>query len=152
MMNRGNRLRRAALVLALVVLAAVVTGVAASAATTTIPKQMARRWQRDISVEQGQTRMVVSRRGRVEIDQICSSYAPATCTSYDGHAEFSHVTAHRLRISGIPSCSGTGTYRWTSTLSDGFGFSRVPHLRLTKIHDACKARVNLFAHNDWWRY
>jgi hypothetical protein len=39
-MKRGNRLYRAALVLALLVLAATVTGVAASATTTAIPKQL----------------------------------------------------------------------------------------------------------------
>src|SRR5262249_31605578 len=39
-MKRGNRLRRAALLLALLVLAATVTGVAESAANTVIPKPL----------------------------------------------------------------------------------------------------------------
>jgi hypothetical protein len=67
---------------------------------------------------------------------------------------FSHVvTANkhqgRLTISGPRSCSGTGTYGWT-ILKPGGGLSNHPGwgLRLTKIHDACKARVNLFAY-DW---
>jgi len=39
-MKQGNRLRRAALVLAPLVLAAAVTGVAASAAKTPVPRQL----------------------------------------------------------------------------------------------------------------
>jgi len=150
-MKRGNRLRRATPVLALLLLAATVTGVAESATKTANPKLLTGRWNQ---WDHGKsTVMVVSRPGRVEIDQSCSASltTPATCTSYDDHAEFSHVTAHRLRISGIPSCSGTGRYRWTITLARTWVGSRDYAFRLTKIHDPCKARVNLFAHNDWWR-
>jgi hypothetical protein len=45
-MNRRNRLSRAALVLALLVLAGIVTGVAESATKTAIPKQLTGRWGR----------------------------------------------------------------------------------------------------------
>ena len=153
-MKRRNRLRRTALLLALLVLAAIVTGVAASATKTVVPKQMAWRWNVSIP-NQGSgaaLKMLVSRRGRVEIDRLCSAYGPPTCTPYVDYAEFSHVTTHRLSISGIPSCSGTGRYRWTIMLGYiGMG-GRAYTFRFTKIHDACQARVNLFAHNDWWRY
>jgi hypothetical protein len=45
-MNRRNRVGRAALVLVLLVLAAIVTGVAESAVKTAIPKQLTGRWSR----------------------------------------------------------------------------------------------------------
>ena len=66
-------------------------------------------------------------------------------------ARFSRVTAHkhggvewvgRLSISGIRSCSGTGTYRWKIWNEGSFG--RGYQLAFTKIHDACKLRVNLW--------
>jgi hypothetical protein len=80
--------------------------------------------------------IVVGPRGRVNV--------------WDGnflsfHAKFSRVTAHRLSISGISPCSGTGAYRWTIAQETLGG----PRLNLTKIHDACKARVGLFAAFDW---
>jgi hypothetical protein len=136
-MNRRNRLRRAALVLALLVLAAIVTGVAASAATTVIPKQLTGSWGRGADPE-----MAVSPRGKVEI--------------YDFgvyHARFSRVTKHRLSISvetlpGGPlpaSCSGTGTYRWTIANHGDVLHEPGHQLKLTKIHDACERRVGQFA-------
>jgi hypothetical protein len=144
MMNRRNRLRRGTLVLALLVLAAIVTGVAASATKTVLPKQLSGAWGRG-----GDTygRMIVSPRGRVEIDQVCGTSSSSTCRGYHGHAKFSHVTAHRLTISYVPgltvsdepSCNGTGTYRWKFTNIQGAS----DKLKLTKIHDACKARVHL---------
>src|SRR5215471_3415151 len=76
-MNRRNRLRRAALVLALLVLAAIVTGVAASATTTAIPEKLTGKWERNHGM-----RMVVSPRGAVEIDPVFAM---------DVHAELSHV-------------------------------------------------------------
>src|SRR5262249_26839347 len=130
MTNRRNRLRRAALVLALLVLAVIVTGVAASATNTVIPKRLTGSWGR-----QNAWWMVVSTEGKVKID------AGAVY-----HAKFSRVTAHRLTVSGVPSCSGTGTYRWTIT-KDMFSGSDL--LKLTKIHDACKPRVNMFTHQSW---
>ena len=108
-----------------------------SAAKTVIPKQLTGSWGRGADPE-----MVVSPRGRVEI--------------YDFgvyHARFSRVTKHRLSISvetlpGPPlpaSCSGTGTYRWT-TLNLGDVIGEPGHeLTLTKIHDACKDRVGQLA-------
>jgi len=111
-------------VLALTLAAAIVTGVAQSAATTVIPKQLSGRWGR----EHQTVLMVVSPRGKVDID---STY----------HARFSHVTAHRLTVSGIPSCDRTGTYRWKFTNIQGAS----DHLKLKKIHDACGVRVGLFA-------
>ena len=111
-MNRRNRVRRAALVLALLVLAAIVTGVAESAAKTAIPKQLTGRWGR----EKQTMLMVVSSRGKVDWND-----------TY--HAELSHVTAHRLTLSYVPgltvsnepSCNRTSTtcfragetQRWT---------------------------------------
>ena len=120
-MKPGTRLRRAGLVLALLVLAAMVTGVAESAATTVVPKQLTGRWGR------GGVLMAVSSRGKVEIDVY--------------HAKFSRVTAHRLTVSGVPTCSGTGTYRWKFTNIQGAS----DKLKLKKIHDACRVRVGLFA-------
>jgi hypothetical protein len=130
--NRRYRLLRAALVLALLVLAAIVTGVASSAATTVIPKQLSGRWGR----EHQTVLMVVSSGGKVEIND-----------TY--HTTFSRVTAHRLTISyvpsltvsDVPSCNRTGTYRWKFTNHQHSS----DKLTLTKIHDACKARVHLFA-------
>ena len=145
-MKRGNRLRRAGPVLALLVLAAVVTGVAASATKTVLPKQLSGAWGRG-----GDTygRMIVSPRGRVEIDQVCGTSSSSTCRGYHGHAKFSHVTAHRLTISYVPgltvsdepSCNRTGTYRWKFTNIQGAS----DKLKLTKIHDECRVRVGLFA-------
>ena len=123
-MKRGNRLRPAGLLLALLVLAAIVTGVAASAATTVIPLQLTGNWIRDNGVSMG-----VSRRGKVEI----ASY----------RAKFSRVTAHRLTVSGVPSCSGRGTYRWKFTNHQHAS----DQLKLTKIHDSCKVRVGLLPGN-----
>jgi hypothetical protein len=136
-MNRRNRLRRAGLVLALLLLPATVTGVAASATKTVIPKQLTGRWERD----NGRVIVVAGGKVVVKVDAFTNG----------AQARFSHVKAHRLSISGLWSCSGAGTYRWTITqgvlpgsLSHGYV------LRLTKIHDACKARVRLFAHS-WGR-
>jgi len=65
------------------------------------------------------------------------------------HARFSRVTAHRLNISGLaPPCSGTRTYRWAIT--KGMPGSGHAQLKLTKIHDACKSRFDLFA--GTWRF
>jgi hypothetical protein len=123
-MNRGNGLRRAALVLALLVLAATVTGAATSAPKTAIPKKLTGRWR---GGGMG-VLMVVSPQGKV--------------TVIDFVARFSHVTAHRLTVSGVPLCSGKkGTYHWK--VASG-------HLKLEKIHDACKAEVGLFA-GTWSR-
>jgi len=116
---------RAALVLALLVLAAIVTGVAASATNTAIPKQLKGKWRRN-----GDVMTVHSKDGSVVFDT--------------ASARFSHVTAHRLTISGPtsisgPVCSGTGTYRWDVIGEPGH------ELKLTKIHDECKDRVRQFA-------
>ena len=124
-MNRRNRLRRAALVLALLVLAAIVTGVAASAKKTVVPKQMTGHWRRN-----GWSMHVWSW-GEVPLWLQGREV-------YD--AEISRVTAHRLTIGGPRydgGCPGTtGRYRWKVASHQ---------LKLTKIHDACKARVNEFA-------
>jgi hypothetical protein len=121
MMIRSNRLRRAALLLALLVLAGIVTGVAASATNTAIPKQMTGRWGRH-----GWAMRVYSS-GEVLFERGLD----------DGEAEFSRVTAHqhhgRLSIGGILSCSGPGIYRWAVANHQ---------LKFIKIHDACKARVS----------
>jgi len=61
-----------------------------------------------------------------------------------GSARFSRVTADRLSISGVRSCSGTGRYRWT--LKKGMG----EILTFSKIHDACHRRVGLFDGGDNW--
>ena len=141
---------------ALVVAAATVTGVATAGHTSarqgqagytgTIPKQLSGAWGRG-----GDTygRMIVSPRGRVEIDQVCGTSSSSTCRGYHGHAKFSHVTAHRLTISYVPgltvsdepSCNRTGTYRWKFTNIQGAS----DKLKLTKIHDECRVRVGLFA-------
>jgi hypothetical protein len=133
-MKRENRLRRAALVLALLVLAAIVTGVAWPAETTVIPRQLTGSWQRENMV----LTMVVSPQGKISIHEL-GVY----------HARFSHVTTHRLSISGY-SCSGTGTYRWT-ILNHGDVIGEPGHeLTLKKIHDACKGRIDLFARR-WFK-
>jgi len=132
-MNRRNRLRRAALLLALLVLAAIVTGVAASATTTVIRTRLTGSWGR----QNNPWWMIVSTRGKVKIT------ADAVY-----HAKFSRVTAHRLTVTGIPSCSGTGTYRWAITKDL---FSGGDLLKLKKIHDACKPRVNLLTDGSWGR-
>jgi hypothetical protein len=134
MMNRRNRLRRAALVLALLMLGAIVTGVADSATNTVIPKQLTGKRESGNG-----TAMVVGPRGKVNF-----SKAPGTSKAGWYHAQFSHVTAHRLIISGPRSCSGTGTYRW-GIKADWAGW-----LEFTKIHDACKMRVNLLTSDDHW--
>jgi len=128
MMNRRNRLRRATLVLALVVLAAIVTGVAESATTTAIPKEMTGKWGG----------MVVGRQGKVTIHE-----------GHWYHLKILHVTAYAgqrgwLSISGIPSCSGkgsgTGTYGW---FIGGHLEGRGSWLNFKPVQDACKQRVNL---------
>ena len=126
-MKQRNRLPRAALVLALLMLAATVTGVAASATKTAIPAKLTGKWKRGDGVQ-----MIVSRRGTVEID-------PGRFLA-DGQAKFSHVTAHRLSIGLRSNCAGTGTYSWN--LARG-------QLKLTKIQDACPTRVGRFA--GTWR-
>jgi hypothetical protein len=115
-------------------LPAIVTGVAASATTTAIPKQMTGKWNRGNG-----TVMVVGPRGKV-------NFSKAADTSKAGwyHTKFSHVTAHRLTISGPRSCSGTGTYRWGIAIHHGsLGYGPSYRLPLKKIHDACKLRVYL---------
>jgi hypothetical protein len=138
MTNSRNRLRRAALLLALLVLAAIVTGVAASAATTVIPKQLTGTWSR--LGPPGADQITVSPRGKV---------TTPLGTLYD---TFSRVTAHRLSISGPASgagrgpCSGTGRYRWkVAKIPYGDIYKPGHQLTLTKIHDACKPRVGLFS-------
>ena len=127
MMNRRNRLRRAALLLALLVLVANVTGVAASATKTLVPKQLSGFWRRS------GWQMGVRSSGKVYIFR-----------GMDGRTtRFSHVTAHRLTANagGAPwSCSGTGTYRWKVANRK---------LTLTKIRDTCEPRVGLLA--GTWR-
>ena len=139
-MKRGNRMRRAGLGLALLVLAAMVTGVAASATTTVMPKQMTHRWYRGDGEH-----MVVGRWGNVKISKAMINKAGWF------HTKFSHVTAHRLSISGPRACSrtGSGTYRWGisykhDALGSGYGYTFV----LKKIHDACKLRVSLMIETD----
>jgi hypothetical protein len=136
-MNTRKRLRRAALVLALLVLAAIVTGVAASATTTVMPKQLTGKW----GIPDTQQVMVVGPRGKVNI----SKAAPWHKAGWY-HTKFSRVTAHkhhgRLSISGPRSCSGTGTYSWK--ISHEGGLSNSYQLAFTKIHDPCKLRVNLW--------
>jgi hypothetical protein len=131
MTNRRNQLRRAGLLLALLVVAASVTGVAASATKTVVLKQLQGSWGRN-----GWAMRVYS-----------SGYAEVWLRGADdGNALFSHVTAHRLTIGETTvlssSCSGpTGTYRWTITHRPPL---RQAQLKLKKIHDACKPRGNLF--------
>ena len=129
-MKQGNRLRRAALVLALLVLAATVTGVAASATTTAVPKWLIGKWESGNG-----TLMVVGPRGKVNFSKTAINKAGWW------HARFSHVTAHRLSIRGPRSCSGTGTYTWT--------FSGMGPTTFHKIHDACKLRVGVLLHDNW---
>ena len=124
-MNGRKRLRRAALLLALLVLAAIVTGVAESAATTVVPKQLTGKWRRGGAV--------------MDIDPLGLGGIERGLGGFD--LVFERVAAHRLAISGAPSCSGTGTYRWTVANRK---------LKLTKIHDACKSRVGWLA-GTWSR-
>jgi hypothetical protein len=138
MLPRRNRLCRAALVLPLLVLAAIVTGVAPSATTPVLPKRLTGTWTKQTGFP---LTMVVSPRGKVEIPGFQVE-----------HAKFSHVTAHRLTISGLPSCSGTGTYRWTRSRTPWLPQDGPPdQLKFKKIHDACKLRVNLFTDDTWAR-
>jgi len=128
--------KRFVLILALTLAAAIVTGVAESAPTTAVPEKMTGRWERGDGVV-----MVVGPHGKVNISKAMINKAGWY------HAKFSHVTAHRLSISGPRSCSGTGTYRWgiihrTNTLQGGYVF------KLTKIHDACRLRVGLMIETD----
>jgi hypothetical protein len=135
---------KTALVLALFVLAAIVTGVAESATKTAIPKQLTGDWRRNDGKG-----LVVGSRGKVKVISDPGNLAEAAVYV---NAKFLHVTAHRLSISGLPSCSGTGTYRWTIRIGHLPGsLNRGYILRLTKIHDACKARVGRFAADIWWR-
>ena len=86
------------------------------------------------------TLIVVRPRGRVVI-------ASDKLRGGINYAEFSHVTAHRLTISFMPgqdvsefpSCTQTGTYHWKT--------KGTWPLKLLKIHDACKPRVDVFAGN-----
>jgi hypothetical protein len=138
MANRRNWLRRAALVLALLVPAAIVTGVAESAGRTAPPTPLTGRWARP---NWGGDLLFVRPRGKVEVRANGWYFA-----------RIKRGAAHRLRISGIRSCSGTGTYRWGITyhgdaLSSHYGYE----LSFKKIHDACKLRVNLLAAHAWWR-
>jgi hypothetical protein len=138
MLTRRSRLRRVALVLALIVLAAIVTGIAASATSTVVPNQLTGkygltgRW----ALLYGGTVMVVGPRGNVTIHRGRWWY----------HAKFLRVTEHglapqgRMSISGGPrSCSGTGTYAW----AQWYGLTPGQFLHFTTIHDACKPRVDL---------
>jgi len=115
-MNRRNRLRRAALVLALVMLAAIVTGVAASATKTAIPKQLTGTWSGP------GTLLTIRSNGKGGFAQGLGA----------GDMEFSRVAAHRLAIRGGACWSATGIYHWKVANRK---------LTLTKIHDACKSRV-----------
>ena len=144
-MNNSRLAIVAALVLALLVLTATVTGVVESAKRTAIPKQLTGSW----SDTTGAGGFSVSPSGKVEVDDWHAYYA-----------RFSRVTKHRLSISsttsqGPPygvlwSCYGTGTYRWT-VLNHGDVIGEPGHqLKLTKIHDPCKDRVDRFA-GTWWR-
>jgi len=139
-MNRRHRLRRAAPVLALLMVAAIVTGVAASAANTVVPNELTGRW----ALHNG-TVMVVGPRGKVNIHH-----------ERWYHARFLRVTEHglhgRLSISGGPrSCSGTGTYGWKTW----YGLSGGSFLHFTTIRDECKPRVDLLG-SHWrtlaWRH
>ena len=123
-MNRGNGPRRAALILALLALAAVVSGASALGATTQLPKQLTGKW-------------------RGGGDGVLMTVLPSgEARVFDFMARFSHVSAHRLTISGVPLCSGkTGRYHW-----------KVAGRKLTfkKIHDTCKEEVDLFT-GTWSR-
>ena len=136
----GVSRKRFVLVLALTLAAAIVTGVAQSAATTAVPKLLTGKWE---GPPHGPEQMVIGPRGKVEI-RAGRWY----------HARFSRVTAHkhggvervgRLSISGIRSCSGTGTYRWTITSPGSLSGGHPHFLKFTEIHDPCKPRVNLLA-------
>jgi hypothetical protein len=121
-------MRRAALFLALLVLAATVTGVAQSAAMTAVPKQLTGKWTRN------GWGMTIYSSGLGGIGRGLSG----------GDVEFSRVTAHRLTFGGGPvsaSCSGNGRYRWKVAGH---------RLKLKKINDACKPRVHVLA-GIWWR-
>ena len=132
-------------VLALLVLAAIVTGVAASATTTAVPRLLTGKWNRG----DGFVVMVVGPRGKVNVSK--GAFAAGDNAGWY-HLKFSHITEHRfaplgrLTISGIRSCSGTGTYRWT--VKGGF----VIRLTFKVIHDACKQRVTLFADPNPWAW
>jgi hypothetical protein len=123
-------------------LAAIVTGVAASATKPAIPEKLTGKWDR-FNWDGGV--MIVGRRGKVNITNARSNHYRWY------HTKFSqvNVAAHRLTISGPRSCSGTGTYGWTIYRGPALSNMQGWRLKLTKIHDACKARVNLFAHNNW---
>jgi hypothetical protein len=129
--------KRFVLVLAVTLAAAIVTGVAASATKTVVPKQLTGVWCRGCGF--GGEGMLVGPGGKVRFGGIVPR-------GY--HATFSRVTAHRLSISGIRPCSGTGRYRWAITnrpVEQGDD-----RLKFTKIHDACKPRVQFFA-ASWTR-
>jgi hypothetical protein len=107
-------------------------------------EQLTGRWQRGDGAL-----MFLGPRGKVK-------FGPGGWSHKAGwyHAKFSHITAHkqhgRLSISGPQSCSGTGTYRWTITPTHGLDGTG---LHFTKIHDACKHRVNLLIEtDDGWGY
>jgi hypothetical protein len=123
-MNNRSPLRRAALVLALLVLEAIVTGVAASATTSGVHKQLTGHWRRGGAV------MDIDPLGLGGIGRGRERFGLV----------FEPLGSHRLGISGAPSCSGTGIYRW-----------RVANrkLKLTTIHDVCKSRVGWLA--GTWR-
>jgi len=143
MIYRRNRLRRASLVLALLVLATIVTGVAESATTTPVPKQLTGKWGL-----QDQVVMVVGPQGKVNISKAAPWNKPGWY-----HTKFSRVTAHehhgRLSISGPRSCPGTGGYSWKIS-HEHEGFRHGYQLAFTKIHDACKLRINLVIGADNW--
>ena len=138
-------MRRVVLVLALLVLAAIITGVAASATKTAIPQHLIGTWRIINGGPSGV--MVVGPRGNVNRSKGDTSKAGWY------HTKFSHVTAHRLSISGPRSCAGTGTYRWGISRHVSLGASGY-RLTFRKIHDACKLRVNLFtlpSGDEWGR-
>ena len=126
-------------VLVLLVLAATVTGVAESAAKTLPPTPLTGRWARP---NWGGDLLFVRPRGKVEVRANGWYFA-----------RIKRGAAHQLRIGGIRSCSGTGTYRWGITnhgyegLSSRYGYE----LAFKKIHDSCKLRVDLLATHSWWR-
>jgi len=121
-------------VLVLLVLAATVTGVAESAAKTLPPTPLTGRWARPWGRP-----AVRQTRGKVEVRANGWYFA-----------RIKRGAAHQLRIGGIRSCSGTGTYRWGITdhgyegLSSRYGYE----LAFKKIHDSCKLRVDLLARRD----
>jgi hypothetical protein len=130
--------RRAGLVLAVLVLAAVVTGCATSAAKTvtsaakilTPEQQLARNW----FGQDGMVSIYVNRQGTVTIHELAT-----------GHAKFSHITAHRLTISGMcPAKTGTYSYKFVNQHLEG---KRRPFhdLVITEIHDPCASEGRMFA-------